>query len=64
MQRRFAIILGGGRSTRMGRDNTLVRIIQGPSEPDVASWHGEAWEKEIASRKREKPPMLRTRPSC
>lgn len=33
--------------TRMGRDNTLVRIIQGPYEPDVASWHGEGWEKEM-----------------
>ena len=31
----------------MGGDNTLVRIIQGPYEPDVASWHGEAWEKEM-----------------
>ncbi|MFT3861999.1 SRPBCC family protein [Micropruina sp.] len=33
--------------TRMGRNNTLVRIIQGPYEPDVASWHGEAWEREL-----------------
>ena len=33
--------------TRMGRNNTLVRIIQGPYEPDVASWHGEGWEKEM-----------------
>ena len=33
--------------TRMGRDNTLVRIIQGPYEPDVAGWHGEGWEKEM-----------------
>ena len=33
--------------TRMGRDNTLVRIIQGPSEADVASWHGTAWEAEL-----------------
>ena len=31
----------------MGRDRTLVRIIQGPYEPDVASWHGEGWEKEL-----------------
>jgi uncharacterized protein YndB with AHSA1/START domain len=31
----------------MGRDRTLVRIIQGPYEPDVAGWHGEAWEKEL-----------------
>jgi uncharacterized protein YndB with AHSA1/START domain len=34
--------------TAMGRDGTLVRIIQGPYEPDVAGWHGEAWEKELA----------------
>ena len=32
----------------MGRKDTLVRIIQGPYEPDVAGWHGEAWEKELA----------------
>ncbi|MFT3971558.1 MAG: SRPBCC domain-containing protein [Micropruina sp.] len=31
----------------MGRDRTLVRIIQGPYEPDVAGWHGDAWEKEL-----------------
>ncbi|HEY5979384.1 MAG TPA: SRPBCC domain-containing protein [Microlunatus sp.] len=34
--------------TKMGRNNTLVRIIQGPYEPDVAGWHGEGWEKELA----------------
>lgn len=34
--------------TKMGRDSTLVRIIQGPYEPDVAGWHGEGWEKEMA----------------
>ena len=34
--------------TKMGRHNTLVRIIQGPYEPDVAGWHGEGWEKELA----------------
>lgn len=33
---------------QMGRQNTLVRIIQGPYEPDVAGWHGEGWEKELA----------------
>lgn len=33
--------------TKMGRNNTLVRIIQGPYEPDVAGWHGESWEKEL-----------------
>ena len=33
--------------TRMGKKGTLVRIIQGPYEPDVASWHGEGWEKEM-----------------
>ena len=35
--------------TKMGRNDTLVRIIQGPYEPDVAGWHGEAWEKELSS---------------
>ena len=33
--------------TKTGRDGTLVRIIQGPYEPDVAGWHGEGWEKEL-----------------
>ena len=33
--------------TKMGRHDTLVRIIQGPYEPDVAGWHGEGWEKEL-----------------
>ncbi len=33
--------------TKMGRNSTLVRIIQGPYEPDVAGWHGEGWEKEL-----------------
>jgi uncharacterized protein YndB with AHSA1/START domain len=33
--------------TKLGRDGTLVRIIQGPYEPDVAGWHGEGWEKEM-----------------
>ncbi len=35
--------------TAYGRDGkgTLVRIIQGPYEPGVAGWHGEAWEKEL-----------------
>jgi hypothetical protein len=34
--------------TRTGRNGTLLRVIQGPYEPDVAGWHGEAWEKELA----------------
>jgi uncharacterized protein YndB with AHSA1/START domain len=33
--------------TKMGRHDTLVRIIQGPYEPDVAGWHGEGWENEL-----------------
>ena len=32
---------------KTGRDGTLVRIIQGPYEPDVAGWHGEGWEREL-----------------
>ena len=30
-----------------GRGGTLVRIMQGPYEPDVAGWHGEGWEREL-----------------
>ena len=33
--------------SKTGRDGTLVRIIQGPYEPDVAGWHGEGWEREL-----------------
>lgn len=33
--------------TKYGRDGTLLRIIQGPYDPDVAGWHGDAWEKEL-----------------
>jgi hypothetical protein len=33
--------------SKTGRDGTLVRVIQGPYEPDVAGWHGEGWEKEL-----------------
>lgn len=33
--------------TRMGREGTLLRIIQGPYEPEVAGWHGEGWEREL-----------------
>lgn len=33
--------------TKYGRNGTLVRIIQGPYDPDVAGWHGEGWEKEL-----------------
>jgi uncharacterized protein YndB with AHSA1/START domain len=33
--------------TKYGKDGTLVRIIQGPYDPDVAGWHGEGWEKEL-----------------
>ena len=45
--------------TKIGRDGTLVRIIQGPYEPDVAGWHGEGWEKELtrlAGLPRQQPP--------
>lgn len=33
--------------TKMGRDDTLVRIIQGPYSPEVAQYHAEGWEKEL-----------------
>ena len=34
--------------TRMGRDGTLVRIVQGPYDSGVAGYHSEGWEKELA----------------
>lgn len=30
-----------------GLDATLVRIIQGPYDPEVAQYHAEGWEKEL-----------------
>lgn len=33
--------------TKYGRGGTLLRIIQGPYDPDVAGWHGEGWEREL-----------------
>jgi uncharacterized protein YndB with AHSA1/START domain len=33
--------------TEMGRDGTLVRIIQGPYDPAVAEYHSDGWEKEL-----------------
>lgn len=32
---------------RMGRDGTLVRIVQGPYEATVAGYHSEGWEREL-----------------
>ena len=34
--------------TKMGRDGTLVRIVQGPYDSGVAGYHSEGWEKELA----------------
>ena len=34
--------------TKMGRDGTLVRIIQGPYEAGVAGFHSEGWERELS----------------
>ena len=31
----------------MGRDGTLIRIIQGPYDPAVAQYHADGWEKEL-----------------
>ena len=31
--------------TKTGRDGTLVRIVQGPYEPDVAGYHSRGWER-------------------
>ena len=33
--------------TRMGRDGTLVRIIQGPFDAGVAGFHSSGWEREL-----------------
>lgn len=32
---------------KMGRDGTLVRIVQGPYEANVAGYHSEGWEREL-----------------
>src|SRR5204862_5186710 len=32
---------------RTGRAGTLVRIVQGPYEPDVAGFHSKGWELEL-----------------
>jgi uncharacterized protein YndB with AHSA1/START domain len=33
--------------TRTGRDDTLVRIVQGPFEPTVAEYHADGWRAEL-----------------
>ena len=33
--------------TKMGRNGTLVRIIQGPSVPEVAGFQSKSWELEL-----------------
>jgi len=33
--------------TKMGRDGTLLRIVQGPYDAGVAGYHGEGWEREL-----------------
>ena len=33
--------------TKLGRDDTLVRIVQGPFEPDAAGFHSQGWELEL-----------------
>jgi uncharacterized protein YndB with AHSA1/START domain len=32
---------------KTGRDRTLVRIVQGPYEPEVAGYHSRGWELEL-----------------
>lgn len=32
---------------KMGRDGTLVRIVQGPYDANVAGYHSEGWELEL-----------------
>jgi hypothetical protein len=33
--------------TRTGRDGTLVRIVQGPFDAEVAGYHSRGWEQEL-----------------
>jgi uncharacterized protein YndB with AHSA1/START domain len=33
--------------TKTGRDGTLVRIVQGPYDMEVAGYHGRGWEREL-----------------
>lgn len=33
--------------TRTGRDGTLMRIVQGPYDAEVAGYHGRGWELEL-----------------
>ena len=33
--------------TKTGRNGTLVRIIEGPYEPEVAGFHSKGWELEL-----------------
>jgi uncharacterized protein YndB with AHSA1/START domain len=33
--------------TKTGRDHTLVRVVQGPFEPDIAGYHARGWELEL-----------------
>jgi uncharacterized protein YndB with AHSA1/START domain len=33
--------------TKTGRDHTLVRVVQGPFEPDIAGHHARGWELEL-----------------
>lgn len=33
--------------TRMSRDGTLLRIVQGPYDADVAGFHSKGWELEL-----------------
>jgi Activator of Hsp90 ATPase homolog 1-like protein len=33
--------------TKMGRNGTLLRVVQGPFEADVAGFHSKGWELEL-----------------
>jgi uncharacterized protein YndB with AHSA1/START domain len=33
--------------TKLGRDDTLVRVVQGPFDPDIAGYHTRGWEQEL-----------------
>jgi uncharacterized protein YndB with AHSA1/START domain len=33
--------------SKLGRDDTLVRIVQGPFEAEVAGYHSQGWELEL-----------------
>jgi uncharacterized protein YndB with AHSA1/START domain len=33
--------------SKLGKHDTLVRVVQGPFEPDIAHYHSKGWEQEF-----------------